>query len=57
MLYAIFYRTGGTLNGLWRRVFGLFTAEQAAPRIAGLERMGYLCRLSGSTSILATQGR
>ena len=44
MLLIIFYRTGGTLNGKWNRVFGQFTAEQAASKCAELARMGYPTR-------------
>jgi hypothetical protein len=53
MLYAIFYRTGGTLNYRWHRVFGLFNAEQAEQRRIELERMGYPVRMAPSTSVLA----
>jgi hypothetical protein len=53
MKYAIFYHQGGTLNGAWHRVFGLFNAEQAETRRLELERMGYPVRMAPSTSVLA----
>lgn len=51
--YAILYRTGGTANFRWCRVFGIFTADEAEAKRAELERMGYPTCLAATTSILA----
>ena len=55
MLYAIFYRVGGSRNGQWLRVFGLFSVGEAETRRQALERMGYPVRLCCSTSVLAAR--
>jgi len=41
-LFEIKYRTGGKLNGQWRRVIDAYpTAEEASAKAAEIERMGY----------------
>lgn len=40
--YSVVYRTGGTLQCTWRRVFTVFTSESdALAQAAQIERAGY----------------
>ena len=46
MLYILKYRTGGTLNGQWHRVFGQFHKDEVLAKQGELTRMGYPSRIS-----------
>lgn len=51
-MFMIIYRTGGYLNAVWRPVLDRFkTREDAAPKVAELERMGYLAMVKPTREI------